>query len=99
MTTPPVEPGPLQKPAKSIDGFETYNRVAETVGMVPSFRKFDYIFQGSCVTVGALVGAGAGYAYMDWLGALFGAVAGFAVLGILSGMVLMVLGCVRALKK
>jgi len=99
MTTPPVEPGPLQKPAASVSSFETYNRVAETVGMVPSFRKFDYIFQGSCVIIGALVGAGVGYAFMDWLGALFGAVAGFAALGILSGLVLMVLGWVRALKK
>jgi len=99
MTTPPVEPGPLQKPESRTSEFETYNRVAETVGMVPSFRKFDYIFQGSCVIVGALVGAGVGYAYMEWLGALFGAVAGFAVLGILSGMVLMVLGWVRVLKK
>jgi hypothetical protein len=99
MTTPPVEPGPLQKPEASVSSFETYNRVAETVGMVPSFRKFDYIFQGSCVIIGAVVGAGVGYAFMDWLGALFGAVAGFAALGILSGLVLMVLGWVRALKK
>jgi hypothetical protein len=99
MTTPPVEPGPLHRPGKPADGLETYNRVAETVGMMPSFRKFDYIFQGSCVVVGALVGAGIGFAYAQGLGAIMGGLAGFIVMGILSGLVLMVLGWVRAMKK
>jgi hypothetical protein len=99
MTTPPVQPGPLEKPQGQVSGLEQYNRVAETIGMMPSFRKFDYIFQGSCVVVGALVGAGVGYAYADGLGAAFGGVGGFVVMGILSGLVLMVLGWVRAMKK
>lgn len=114
MTTPPpVEPGPLQKPAARESSLETYNRVAETVGMVPSFRKFDYIFQGTCVTLGAVVGTGVGWFFpgvfdvlfghsVGWeseLAAIFGGVGGFIVMGILSGMVLMVLGWVRAMKK
>ena len=82
-----------------MNGLEQYNRVAETVGMMPSFRKFDYIFQGSCVVVGALVGAGVGFVYMQGLGAIMGGLAGFVVMGILSGLVLMVLGWVRALRK
>lgn len=97
--TPPVRPGPLEMPKSAAGGLEQYNRVAETVGMVPSFRKSDYIFQGSCVLVGALVGAGVGYLYMQGLGAIMGALGGFVVMGILSGLVLMVLGWVRALKK
>lgn len=99
MTTPPTQPGPLEKPRSAESGLEQYNRVAETVGMVPSFRKFDYLFQGSCVLVGALVGAGVGYMYMQGLGAIMGGLAGFVAMGILSGLVLMVLGWVRALKK
>lgn len=98
-SAPPIAPGPLQSPAPARSDFEQYNRVAETVGMMPSFRRFDYIFQGSCVVVGALVGAGVGYAFMHGLGAIFGALAGFVVMGVLSGLVLMVLGWVRALKK
>lgn len=96
---PPITPGPLQTPAPARSGLEQYNRVAETVGMMPSFRKFDYLFQGSCVIIGALVGAGIGYAFMQGLGAIFGALVGFIVMGVLSGLVLMVLGWVRALKK
>lgn len=113
MTTPPVEPGPLHRAGKPADSFETYNRVAETVGMVPSFRKFDYIFQGTCVTLGAVVGAGVGWFFpgvfdilfghsVSWepeLAAIFGGVGGFIVMGILSGLVLMVMGWVRAMKK
>ena len=96
---PPITAGPLQSPAPAHSGLEQYNRVAETVGMMPSFRKFDYLFQGSCVVIGALVGAGVGYAFMQGLGAIFGALAGFVVMGVLSGFVLMVLGWVRAMKK
>ncbi len=111
MTTPPVEPGPLQRPGKPADGLETYNRVAETVGMMPSFRKFDYIFQGSCVVGGGLVGAGIGWFFPDVYGSVFnytmepsvaailGGLAGFIAMGILSGLVLMVMGWVRALRK
>lgn len=98
-SAPPITAGPLQSPAPAHSGLEQYNRVAETVGMMPSFRKFDYLFQGSCVVVGALVGAGVGYAFMQGLGAIFGALAGFVVMGVLSGFVLMVLGWVRAMKK
>lgn len=98
-SAPPVQPGPLQSPAPERTDLERYNRVAETVGMMPSFRTFDYIFQGACVVVGALVGAGVGYAYMQTQGAIFGALAGFVVMGVLSGLVLMVLGWVRAFRK
>lgn len=96
---PPVQPGPLQSPEPAHSGLEQYNRVAETVGMMPSFRKFDYLFQGACVVIGALVGAGVGYVYMQALGAIFGALAGFAAMGVLSGLVLMVLGWVRAFRR
>ena len=66
---------------------------------MPSFRTFDYIFQGACVVVGALVGAGIGFAFWQGLGAAAGALGGFIVMGILSGLVLMVLRWARALKK
>jgi len=69
--------------------------------MMPSLRRFDYIFQGACVVVGALVGAGIGFAFWPEgaLGAAAGALGGFIVMGILSGPVLMVLGWVRAMKR
>lgn len=110
-SAPPITAGPLQSPAPAHSGLEQYNRVAETVGMMPSFRKFDYIFQGSCVVLGALVGAGIGWFFPDVYGSFFnytmepavaailGGIGGFVVMGILSGLVLMVLGWVRALKK
>lgn len=95
-----------------MSGLEQYNRVAETLGM-PSFRKFDFIFQCSCVVVGAIVGTGIGWFFPEvfdvvfrhevhWdpeLAAPVGGLVGFIVMGLFSGLVLMVLGWVRAMKK
>jgi len=79
---------------------ESYHRVAETVGMIPSFRLKDNVVQ----TVIILCTTGAGL-IVSWVithnpfGFIFGALGGL-VLGVLtSGFALMVLGWVRAARK
>lgn len=91
--------------AAAPDGLESYNRVAETVGMMPSLRLKDNLLQLVCVVVGTLLGVVIGFVLArreDHSGeALVGFTAaggalGFIVFGVLSGLVLMVLGWVRA---
>lgn len=95
---PPPTPGP--------DGLEAYNRVAETVGLVPNLRLKDNLGQLIAVVVGVVLGAIAGAiiarvnggAGTDLLiGAAIGAALGFILFGFLSGIVLMVIGWIRAL--
>ena len=84
----------------SIESFETYQAVAETVGMIPSLRVKDNVFQAIVVVVFVFIGGGGGYITSGTgMGALAG-VAGGLISGIfLSGLVLMVLGFTRRSKK
>ena len=103
---PPPAPAPAS-PTTEPDGLEVYNRVAETVGLVPNLRLKDNLLQLGAVVVGVLLGAGAGAAFARsrggvgselLIGAGVGGLLGFIVFGVLSGVVLMVVGWVRALK-
>ncbi|MCC7387611.1 MAG: hypothetical protein IT431_02455 [Phycisphaerales bacterium] len=103
----PPSAAPTIKPTIEPDGFEVYNRVAETVGLVPNLRLKDNLVQLGAVVVGVILGAGAGAAFARsrggagselLIGAGAGALLGFIVFGVLSGVVLMVVGWVRALK-
>ena len=80
------------------DSFERYHRVAETVGFMPSVRKRDNIIQGIVVAIGTLIGAIVGWIIGEGeIGpVIICALAGLVLFGILSGVVLMVIGWVRA---
>jgi len=82
------------------ESFETYQAVAETVGMIPSLRVKDNVFQAIVVVVFVFIGGGGGYITSGTgMGALAG-VAGGLISGIfLSGLVLMVFGFTRRSKK
>ncbi len=96
--TPGTPPG--------VDGLEVYNRVAETVGMVPSLRLKDNLVQTVAVLVGALLGAAVAFGISRskgatgsdlWLFTGLGAALGFIGFGIVSGIVLMFIGWARAI--
>ncbi|MCL4742485.1 MAG: hypothetical protein KJZ54_09820 [Phycisphaerales bacterium] len=106
---PPTQPGALGPKSHEPDGLDTYQHVAETVGMLPSLRRRDNLIQAVLVVAGAVVGAPLGLWLMSgdrlgedipsWAGLAVGGVGGAVVACLLSGFVLMVLGWVRALKK
>ena len=90
---------------------ETYNRTAETVGMMPSLRWRDNLYQGivvaTCVLLFSViglvlvlngawsVGGDLGF-WPGWIGLGVGALIGLVIGAFGSGMILMVLGLVRA---
>ncbi len=82
-----------QDPNKQSD----YETIAQTVGVVPSLNAKDNLYQGIFVVVStlfmALLGLAMGGGYN---GAMIGALLGLIGSGFLSGLVLMVLGLVRA---
>ncbi len=82
-------------------GTESYNRVAETVGMMPTLRVKDNVVQAIVVLIGAMLGALIGYfvGSRDPRAAVLGGFAGLIVFGLVSGIVLMVLGWVRAARR
>lgn len=81
-------------------GLETYNTFAETVGGVPSLRLKDNLYQGIFVGVITIISAIAGYVITGSgsNAVLYGAI-GFIGAVIISGVVIGVLGLVRAGKK
>jgi hypothetical protein len=81
------------------EGRETYNTVAETVGLVPSLRKKDNLIQGIIVLVGTALAGLVGLLVDGTTGLMLGALAGLIGSGLLSGGVLMIIGWVRAAKK
>ncbi|HRQ72281.1 MAG TPA: hypothetical protein PLU35_04545 [Phycisphaerales bacterium] len=109
LSAPPTQPGALGPKTHEPDGLETYQRVAETVGMLPSIRWRDNLIQAVIVIAGALVGTLLGLWLLpadrlgedlpSWAGPAAGAVGGAVAACLLSGVVLMVLGWIRALKK
>jgi hypothetical protein len=88
------EPGRTEK-----RGLETYNTVAETVGLVPSVRLKDNVIQGITVLVVTGVAALAGFLMKGIQGLAFGTLLGLVGSLLLSGGVLMVVGWIRAAKK
>jgi hypothetical protein len=105
QTTPPPLPTSPQivsyrTPGADEDAFEQYHAIAETVGFMPSIRLRDNIIQGAVVAAGTVIGALVGWITgQSILAAAFGGGIGFALFGILSGVVLMVIGWIRLLKK
>lgn len=92
---------PDKNPPTRKDDLESYHKVADTIGGVPSLRVTDYLIQGTAAVVGLVIGALVGLilAPMNkwhvgtavFLGGFGGLVAGVFV----AGLVLMVLGWVR----
>lgn len=88
------------EPSKQESTYETF---AQTVGGVPSLSGRDNLFQGVFVLVGTLLCALCGFLLapsdVRTEAALVGALLGLIVSGFLSGLVLMVMGLVRAAKR
>lgn len=104
---PPTQPGPLSKPESNQDSMATYHKVADTVGGVPNLRLKDNVVQTIVVLASAMLGALVGCTLIwtktiDWelyLAAGAGGIAGLILGTFVSGLVLMVMGWVRATKK
>jgi hypothetical protein len=95
----PLTGGQQQLPpegSSSGDALQTYDMVAQTIGGIPSLRKYDNLVQGIIVVLCTVLGSAIGYACAWWSGAFIGAVAAMLLATLLSGAVLMVLGWVRA---
>ena len=106
MDTPPPVPAPAPPPpppppapGARDEGLEAYHRVADTVGFVPNLRWKDNVIQAVSVAVAAAVGAAiAGLVWRNFLAAAGGAIVGAIAATFITGLVLMVLGWVRAAK-
>ena len=96
--SPPTAPGPVTRPASG-NPLEDYNKIAETVGLMPTLRMADNVIQAAvvlgCTSLGALIG----YLRREWLGAALGGAGAMIASALVSGLVLMVLGWVRAARK
>ena len=78
---------------------ETYDTVAETIGLVPSVRLKDNVIQGISVVVVTGLAALTGFLTNGTPGLAIGSLLGLIGSLFLSGGVLMVVGWVRAYKK
>ena len=78
---------------------ETYDTVADTVGLVPSLRLKDNVIQGVTVVVVTGIGALVGFLTNGGTGLAVGSLLGLIGSLFVSGAVLMVVGWVRAAKK
>lgn len=105
---PPIIPGPLQKPPVPTDGLESYHTIAETVGGIPNLRGKDNAFQAVFVALSIAIGGGIGALLVlvglvpggNWIiGAVVGGVIGLFGGTLVSGLVLMVKGWLRAANK
>ncbi|PHR92255.1 MAG: hypothetical protein COA78_33555 [Blastopirellula sp.] len=85
-------------PPSKVDAFEGYQKVAETVGMVPSLRWKDNLIQAGVVGGMAAIGALVGWFLWGPFGAAGLAVAGLILGTLVSGFVLMILGWIRLAK-
>ncbi len=93
----------LRNPAPSLDqitssgrsGFEAYQTVAETVGLIPSLRLKDNLYQAAVLIIGGLLGLGLGTLLGGSGWTMPGLLIGLAVFLFLSGFVLLILGFVR----
>ncbi len=74
-----------------------YERIADKVGLVPNVRKKDNLYQGAAVLAATTVGSILGHVLMGgWpVGALVGGLGGLVAGGLVSGVVLMIIGLMR----
>ena len=91
--SPPTEP-----PRKHPDEVERYNRVAETVGLMPTLRVKDNVVQAIVVLGATGLGAAVGWLQGGGFGAVVGGAAAMILSAFVSGFVLMVLGWTRGAK-
>lgn len=100
---PPPGPPPLPKDATSSGAGAQYDRIADTVGLIPNLRKKDNLYQGLCVLAFVIIGMAValfwdGAAIRDSLGdslpvrLLLGAFAGLVLGVLISGAIILVLG-------
>ena len=83
--------------SEEAEGIQAFS---ETVGMVPNLNKNDNVIQGIVVGVGTLLTALVFYLVTGDTSAFgLGAVFGLVFFGLLSGLVLMVIGWMRTFKK
>ncbi len=88
------------KDANRSDAFEDYHTVAETVGGIPSFRLKDNLIQTAFIAATLIIGLGIGYLVTkDMFGAGVGGFLGLIAGLLVSGVVLMVLGWKRAIRR
>jgi hypothetical protein len=99
-TPPAPEPLPGQAPAPPpLPGTgDEYDRIADTIGFVPSRRKGDYVFQGIFVAIGLVIGLIVGGVGWGVGGLVLGGALGLLGAILLSGIVLMVKGWIRTAK-
>jgi fructose-specific phosphotransferase system IIC component len=90
---------PAGSPREKSTGRETYDTVADTVGLVPSLHWKDNLIQGLTVAVVTLVAAGIGLSMNGTTGLAVGALAGLVASLFLSGFVLMIVGWIRTARK
>lgn len=76
-----------------------YDLMAQTVGGIPSLRWGDNVVQGAVVLGCTVIGGIAGLIYAEWGGAFVGAAAAMLGSTLVSGIVLMVIGWVRAARR
>jgi hypothetical protein len=79
-------------------GFEVYEAVAQTVGLIPSLRLKDNLIQGVVIALGGLVGLSLGILLGGSSWALLGSLIGLVSSLLLSGFVLMIVGFVRVIR-
>lgn len=77
---------------------EDYHRVADTVGFIPGLRMKDNVFQAVFILMSILIGCVFGFVVMGSLGAIVGALVAMIVGLFSSGIILMIVGWVRAMK-
>jgi hypothetical protein len=82
-----------QKPTPSSS---PYDQIADKVGMVPNIRLKDNVIQLVAVAIATPLGAVVGWLVgQTGMAAILGAAGGLVAGGLLSGLVLMVIGLVR----
>ncbi|GJM18413.1 MAG: hypothetical protein DHS20C14_06260 [Phycisphaeraceae bacterium] len=102
-TPPPPRPPPSQ--AQGDEGIETYHRVADTVGFVPNIRGKDNLFQVAAVALCTIAGVVAGLFFKTapstpaYIAPVIGGILGLIAGTFGSGLVLMILGWIRAAMK
>lgn len=103
---PPPRPPALPKDTANTGAGAQYDRIADTVGLIPNVRKKDNLYQGLCVLVFVIIGTALaffwdGAAIRDFLGdslpvrLVVGAFAGLVIGALISGAILLVLGFKR----